>query len=187
MRKGESAIQDEILVGKVKAGDEQAFRLLIERYKNDLFKAIYPILKNEKDAEDVTQEVFLKIYYALPQYKLQSLKAWMTRIAINHAIDLKRKKQRQNETVLEPEVFSAVSQPGCNTIALLMRKEQREVVRNRLDEMPPNYRDVIYAYYITEKSYKQIADEQKVGVKTIEMKLYRARNWMKKHWKEDYF
>jgi RNA polymerase sigma factor (sigma-70 family) len=53
--------------------------------------------------------------------------------------------------------------------------------------MPPNYRDVIYAYYITEKSYKQIADEQQVEVKTIEMKLYRARNWMKKHWKEDDF
>lgn len=187
MRKGESAIQDGILIEKVKAGDEEAFRLLIEKYKNDLFKSIYPILKNEKDAEDVTQEVFLKIYYALPQYKSQGLKTWMTRIAINHAIDLKRKKQRQHETVLEPEVFSTIAQPDCNTITLLMQKEQKEVVRNRLDEMPPNYREVIYAYYITEKNYQQIADEQKISVKAIEMKLYRARNWMKKHWKEDDF
>ncbi|WP_318617599.1 sigma-70 family RNA polymerase sigma factor [Sporosarcina sp. YIM B06819] len=176
-----------MLVEKVKAGDEQAFRLLIERYKNDLFKAIYPILRNDMDAEDVTQEVFLKIYYALPQYNSQGLKTWMTRIAINHAIDLKRKKQRQHETVVEPEVFSAIPQPDCTTIAVLLRKEQREVVRNRLDEMPASYRDVIYAHYIIEKSYQQIADEQKVGVKAIEMKLYRARNWMKKHWKEDDF
>lgn len=180
-------IQDEILIEKVKAGDDQAFRILIERYKNALFKAIFPILRNEKDAEDVTQEVFLKIYYALPQYKSQGLRTWMTRIAINHAIDLKRKKQRQNETVLQPEEFAAISHPDCNVVVPLLRKEQKEMVRNRLDEMPSNYRDVIYSYYITEKSYKQIADEQQIEVKAIEMKLYRARSWMKKHWKEDDF
>ena len=69
----------------------------------------------------------------------------------------------------------------------LLRKEQRDVVRDRINELPENYRDVIYAYYITEKNYRQIADEQQVEIKTIETKLYRARNWMKKHWKEDDF
>ncbi|MCH1624658.1 sigma-70 family RNA polymerase sigma factor [Fredinandcohnia quinoae] len=171
----------------MRAGDEHAFRLLVERYKNSIFKVIYPILKNEKDAEDAAQEVFLKIYYALPEYNSQGLKTWMTRIAVNHAIDMKRKKQRQKEITIEPEEFSQLSQSDENVVVPLLRKEQRELVRNRLDEMPPNYREVIYAYYITEKSYKQIADEQRVEVKTVETKLYRARSWMKKHWKEDDF
>jgi DNA-directed RNA polymerase specialized sigma24 family protein len=69
-------------VKKVKAGDEQAFRLVVERYKNSLFKAIFPILRNEKDAEDVTQEVFLKIYHALPQYKSQCIKKFINMIYI---------------------------------------------------------------------------------------------------------
>lgn len=108
----------------------------------------------------------------------------MTRIAINHAIDMKRKKQRQRETVLEPSEFLTISKSDENIAMPLLLREQRELVRNRLDELPLNYRDVIFSYYITEKSYKQIADEQGVEVKTVETKLYRARGWMKRHWKE---
>jgi len=69
----------------------------------------------------------------------------------------------------------------------LLKKEQRETVRKRIDELPINYRDVIVAYYITEKNFKEIAEEQHVAVKTVEVKLHRARKWMKKHWKEDDF
>ncbi|MDR4888161.1 sigma-70 family RNA polymerase sigma factor [Fredinandcohnia sp. QZ13] len=186
-RKGESAIQDEVLIEKAKAGDEHAFRLLIEKYKNLVFKAIYPVLRHEKDAEDAAQEVFLKIYYALPQYSAQGFKAWITRISVNHAIDVKRKKQRQNELILEPDDLPVLSSSEESVVIPLLRKEQRELVKNRLHDMPANYREVIEAYYIAEKSYKQIAIEQQLEVKTVEMKLYRARNWMKKHWKEDDF
>ncbi|MFS0820642.1 sigma-70 family RNA polymerase sigma factor [Bacillus sp. 1P02SD] len=180
-------MQDEVLIEKAKAGDEHAFRLLIEKYKNLVFKAIYPVLRHEKDAEDAAQEVFLKIYYALPQYSAQGFKGWITRIAVNHAIDVKRKKQRQNELILEPDDLPALSSSEESVVIPLLRKEQRELVKNRLHDMPANYREVIEAYYIAEKSYKQIAIEQQLEVKTVEMKLYRARNWMKKHWKEDDF
>ncbi|WP_431731880.1 sigma-70 family RNA polymerase sigma factor [Bacillus timonensis] len=148
---------------------------------------MYPVLRHEKDAEDAEQEVFLKIYYALPQYSAQGFKAWITRIAINHAIDVKRKKQRQHELIIEPDELPALSSSEENVVIPLLRKEQRELVKNRLHDMPANYREVIEAYYIAEKSYKQIATEQQIEVKTVEIKLYRARNWMKKHWKEDDF
>lgn len=144
-------------------------------------------MRHEKDAEDATQEVFLKIYYALPQYGSQGIKAWLTRIAVNHAIDVKRKKQRQQEMILEPDDIPTLSSPEENVVLPLIQKEQRELVKSRLHDMPANYRQVIEAYYIAEKSYKQIAEEQQVEVKTVETKLYRARNWMKKHWKEDDF
>nr|WP_304219933.1 sigma-70 family RNA polymerase sigma factor [Fredinandcohnia onubensis] len=168
-------------------GDDHAFRLFIEKYKNLVFKAIYSVLRHEKDAEDATQEVFLKIYYALPKYSSQGIKAWLTRIAVNHAIDVKRKKQRQQEMILEPDDLPTLSSPEENVVLPLLQKEQRELVKSRLHDMPANYRKVIEAYYIAEKSYKQIAEEQQVEVKTVETKLYRARNWMKKHWKEDDF
>ena len=63
--------------------------------------AAMQIVRNEKDAEDVTQEVFVKIYYALPKYKKQGFKTWITRIAMNHSIDLTRKQQRKQESVVD--------------------------------------------------------------------------------------
>jgi RNA polymerase sigma factor (sigma-70 family) len=61
------------------------------------------------------------------------------------------------------------------------------LVREKLECIPENYREVIYGFYIAEKSYQQLAQEQNVQVKTIETKLYRARQWMKTHWKEGDF
>jgi RNA polymerase sigma factor (sigma-70 family) len=182
-RKGESEIQDEELIAKAKKGDEHAFRLLIEKYRDYLFKTVYSIIRNEKDAEDVTQEVFVRMYLSLPQYQSKGFKTWMTRIAVNYAIDVKRKMQRQREEmleVIETEANESVEFP-------IIQKEERERIRQRLEEIPPNYREVIYAYYIDEKSYQQIAKEQNIEVKTVETKLYRARNWLRKHWKEEDF
>ncbi|TXK90620.1 sigma-70 family RNA polymerase sigma factor, partial [Parageobacillus sp. SY1] len=170
-RKGESEIQDEALIAKARKGDEHAFRLLIEKYRNYLFKTVYSIIRNEKDAEDVTQEVFVRIYFSLPRYQSQGFKTWMTRIAVNYAIDVKRKMQRQREEVME----SIEAEADERVEVSVMKKEERERIRQRLEEIPLNYRDVIYAYYIDEKSYQQIAKEQNVEVKTVETKLYRAR------------
>ncbi len=142
-------------------------------------------MRNEKDAEDATQEAFIKIYYALPQYEGQGLKAWMTRIAVNHAIDIRRKLQRQSEKIIE-YAKQSLNEPNESTLDTpILMKEQRERVRIRLKELPDNYREVIQAYYIDEKSFKQMADEQQVESKTIEAKLYRARRWIRKHWKEE--
>jgi RNA polymerase sigma factor (sigma-70 family) len=178
--------QEDQLIEKARAGDDQAFRYLVEKYQNYLFKVVFSVLRNEKDAEDATQEAFIKIYYALPKLEV-GLKTWMTRIAMNHAIDIKRKKQRQMESVSEPVELTSISEGEENTVIPLLVKERRQVIQNRIHELPPNYRDVIFAYYITDKSYKEIAEEQCVEVKTIETKLYRARSWMRKHWKEDDF
>ncbi|WP_326946608.1 sigma-70 family RNA polymerase sigma factor [Bacillus alveayuensis] len=170
-------------MAKAKKGDEHAFRLLIEKYRDYLFKTVYSIIRNEKDAEDVTQEVFVRMYLSLPQYQSKGFKTWMTRIAVNYAIDIKRKRQRQREELLE-----SVEAEANESIELpIIQKEERERIRRRLQDIPPNYRDVIYAYYIDEKSYQQIAKEQNVEVKTVETKLYRARSWLRKHWKEEDF
>ncbi|MEX2104399.1 MAG: sigma factor-like helix-turn-helix DNA-binding protein, partial [Bacilli bacterium] len=60
-------------------------------------------------------------------------------------------------------------------------------IRERLNELPQNHREVIYAFYIEEKSYQQIAEEQGLALKSIESKLYRAKLWIRNHWEEDEF
>jgi RNA polymerase sigma factor (sigma-70 family) len=187
LRKEGREMSDELLIQKVLRQNEHAFRLLVEKYRNNVFRTIFAILRDQKEAEDVTQEVFIKIYTSLPNYENQGFKTWITRIAVNHAIDVKRKRNRRSEEVVENIEQRELFTPADHVEHEVIIREKKQKVHDKLDELPENYRDVIYGYYIAEKSYQQMAIEQNVQVKTIEMKLYRARNWMKKHWKEDDF
>lgn len=187
IRKGGREISDQVLIQKVKSGNDHAFRLLVEKYRNDLFRTIFAVLRDQKEAEDAAQEVFLKIYTSLPQYEDQGFKTWIIRIAVNHAIDVKRKRDRRQEDTLETVDYDFQGSQSDSVEAEVINKERRILVHQKLNELPANYRSVIYDFYIAEKSYQQMAEEQNVGIKTIETKLYRARLWMKKHWKEDDF
>jgi len=168
-------------------GNDHAFRLFIEKYRNDIYKVAYSVLRNEKDAEDAAQEIFLKIYYSLPKYQGKGLKTWMTRIAVNHAIDMNRKKDRRREDVTEDMILQLKSASYEGIEGELIKTEKQRQVQNKLNELPENYRDVVYGFYIEEKSSKQLAVELAVKEKTIVVKLHRARNWMRKRWKEDDF
>lgn len=176
-------MEDQVLIEKILKGNDHAFRLLIEKYRTEIYHIVYSVLRHQKDAEDAAQEVFMKVYHSLPQYENQGFKTWLKRIAVNHAIDVKRKLMRRHEEVHEG--FEVVANTSVEEE--LIRKEKMKWVQERIHELPENYRDVIYGYYIVGKSYQQLAKEQNVQVKTIETKLYRARLWMKKHWKEDDF
>ncbi|WP_078382274.1 sigma-70 family RNA polymerase sigma factor [Sutcliffiella halmapala] len=183
MERGESTIEEKLLIRKTVAGDEQAFRMLINQYRIHIYHTVYAILRNEKDAEDAAQEVFIKVFYALPAFQAKGLKTWMTRIAVNHAIDLKRKTVRRAEDISEE--FEVTSTETVDR--LLLHKEFQHYVKKRIDELPDNYLTVVQSFYIEDKTYKQIAVEQNIEEKTVEMKLYRARLWMKKNWREEEF
>ncbi|EOR21514.1 RNA polymerase sigma factor SigW [Niallia nealsonii AAU1] len=159
----------------------------MEKHRDYLFRSIYSVLKDQKEAEDATQEVFIKIYTSLPNYENQGFKTWITRIAVNHAIDMRRKKQRRKEEMTE-ELESHIGGSLADDVEIeVLKRERQKLVQKRLEEVPANYRDVIYGFYIQEKSYQEMALEQNVQVKTIETKLYRARLWIKTHWKEEEF
>ncbi|HBZ11095.1 MAG TPA: RNA polymerase subunit sigma [Bacillus bacterium] len=176
-----------MLIEKIKNGNDHAFRLLVEKYRDHIFYTVYGVLRNEKDAEDAAQEVFMKIYTSLPQYEKQGFKTWITRIAVNHAIDIKRKKMRRQEEMNIEYEEASHAPPGESVEFLVLKRERQKVLWKRLDELPENYREVVEGFYIKEKTYEELAQEMDLKVKTIEVRLYRARKWMKKHWKEDDF
>ncbi|PEJ39009.1 RNA polymerase sigma factor [Bacillus pseudomycoides] len=161
--------------------------MLVQTYRHYIFQVIFAILRHEEDAQDITQEVFVKIHASLPSYQFRGLKTWMARIATNHAIDYKRKKEREKvELSLSNETQEDIKS-SHNIEASLLRKEKKLLIAQKLKELPENYRDVVLAHYLEEKSYQEIATQQNAEVKTVEMKLYRARKWIKKHWKEEDF
>lgn len=161
--------------------------MLMEKYNDRVYKTVYSVLRNEKDAEDAAQEVFIKIYSSLHKYEGKGFPTWVTRISVNHAIDIKRKKDRRKEDVTEDigEYFKTIHSEGLEDSFL--KKEMKELVHRRLQEVPENYRHAVYGYYIEEKSMAQLAQEQGLKEKSIRVKLHRARKWMREHWKEDDF
>lgn len=189
MRKGGESIQVDCIVSRIVDGDEEAFRELVHMYRNYLFQVVYSVVRHTKDAEDLVQEVLVSIFFSLPNYKHKGLKAWMTRIAVNKAIDYKRSMNRKQEDMMAEPGERVIGDGGDDewTESLLLRKEKKELVASKLEQLPSNYQTILVAYYMEHKTYQQIADEQGITVKTVESKLYRARQWARKHWKEEEF
>lgn len=185
-RRGRTITEETRWIERIVAGDHEAFRLLMDKYNTYLFHVVYSVLRSTADAEDVTQEVLFKIYASLPRYEHKGLKTWMTRIAVNKAIDYKRSLERKREQLtdqLEELIPNEANETTVEDEVLHTQLQQR--VRDYLHEMPDNYRQVVVAFYIEDKSYQEIATEQGIALKTVESKLYRAKQWIRKHWKED--
>ncbi|NHW39062.1 sigma-70 family RNA polymerase sigma factor [Paenibacillus aceris] len=176
-------------------GDEAAFRELVATYRQYLFQTIFAIVRHTKDAEDLSQDVWSRIYFSLPQYQMKGLKTWMTRIAVNRAIDFKRSaSRRREEMTAEMEVTIQAGQTAATHLSSsggveqeVLMKETSELVRRKLHQIPANYHEVLTAYYIHHQSYQDIASAHGVTVKTIESKLYRAKQWLRNNWKEEDF
>ena len=183
---GGREVVDEALIEKAKQGNDHAYRLLVEKYQNYIFQAVYGVLRNREDAEDAAQEVFLKIYHSLPKYENQGFKTWIRRIAVNHAIDIKRKKIRRMEDQ-QVEYEEYYSPPATSVEHNVLTIERKEMLVKRIEELPKNYQSVVKGFYLEEKTFAELSEEENVKPKSIEVRLFRARQWMKEHWKEDDF
>ncbi|MEX2459706.1 MAG: sigma-70 family RNA polymerase sigma factor [Paenibacillaceae bacterium] len=179
-----------MLVQQIRSGQDESYRVLIDRYRSYVYRIVFAVVKHAKDAEEVAQDVWVKIYFALPQYQSQGFKTWISRIAVNQAIDYGRKRYKQQEKLygeIAPVLLPMANPLNNPNELLLLRKERKELVQENLARIPENYRDIIIAFYIEEKSYQQIALEQGIVIKSVESKLYRAKRWLKTHWKEEDF
>lgn len=181
-------IDAETLITRILQGDQEAFRELVNHYSQHVFHTAYSVLRDAKEAEDASQEVFIQVYKALPQYRSEGFKTWITRITLNKAIDMKRKLSRKPPEQLHgehDEVLDKLPSRDEDVVSLLVHKERREELREKIKQLPDNHRAIITAFYLEEKNYEQIAAELDVTVKTVESKLYRARQWIRKSWKEE--
>ncbi|ACS98800.1 RNA polymerase sigma factor [Paenibacillus sp. JDR-2] len=187
----ESEIQDEQWITAIKNGGPAAFQTFVDEYGPYIYRTVFAVIRSPHDAEDVTQEALLQIYRSLPEFRMDGFKTWITRIAVNKAIDWKRSRMRKPEelvdslTGLEAEGMMAGRGPAVEA-AVIDREEQRQV-REQVEQLPDNYREVVTAYYMENKSYEEIAVQTGLEKKSVESRLYRARNWIKRHWRKEDF
>jgi RNA polymerase sigma factor (sigma-70 family) len=169
------------------AGNEQAFRLLLDKYQALVFAICLNILKDKAEAENAAQETFLQLYRSLYKYEYKGFKTYISRIAINKAIDLKRKlaQSEKIQLVSIEDIENIIPDKRQSLQETIIKKEENRKLKEALNNLPEKYREAVNYYYIEELSYEDIAKKQSVSIRTVETRLYRAKKILKDMWKEE--
>lgn len=165
---------------KASAANPALFSLLVDRYQGPLLRAAMGIVRQREEAEDIVQESFTKMYLHAGKFEHQenaSFKSWAYRIVINNAISHYRKIRRaREETVpLDPELYENL--PGKENFR--EREDARILAEQLLAEIPEDMRRAVEMFYFEGKSYQIIAEEEKVPLSTLKMRLFRAKKILK--------
>jgi RNA polymerase sigma-70 factor (ECF subfamily) len=177
-RKGEEAA----LVRRVQAGDELAFRELVERFQAKIFSIIYGILRNHNDAEDIAQQVFSKVYFSIRNFDFRSsLLTWIYKITVNECYDYLRKK-RVRRLVYESDFSQEESQrmeasdPAVDpAVPADERLAQRDFAVKLLSKVSEEDRSLILLKEVEGHSVEELAQMTGMNENTIKVKLFRTR------------
>jgi RNA polymerase sigma-70 factor, ECF subfamily len=152
----------------------EAFELVLERYKDKVFRLACGVLRNESQAEDMTQDVFLKIWKALPGYHgAASVSTWIYTIARNTCFT-ELKRRRPTLSLDEPDLGEALEkEPGLHVTSPPEGAEMD--VDTMLAELPEKYRRVITLFYLEQKSYEEVAAMLGIPMGTVKTFLHRAK------------
>lgn len=175
------------LVQRLKNGDESAFRIIVEAKKDMIYNTILSLLQNPEDAEDVSQDVFLKFYESIGQFKGESaLSTWLYRIAVTKALEYLRSKKRKkrfayltalfgvdNELRFDPPDFH---HPGIQ----LDNREKANMLFKALSKLPENQKIAFTLHKVEGVSYQEISEIMNLSVSAVESLIHRAKGQLKK-------
>lgn len=163
---------DEALVALYAAGNNQAFDILLDRYKEKIFSYIYFIVRNDELAEDLFQETFMKAIVTIQQGRYTEngkFPAWLTRIAHNLVIDFFRQERNENtisNDETEADLFNDIKLSDETVEMRLVNDQILSDVRRLVDLLPDNQREVVFMRYYQDLSFKEIAEITGVSINT---------------------
>lgn len=171
---------DKIVLNKIKSGDQQAFRLLVNQYQHMVFTLCYQICQHQQDAEEASQDTFVKIYLSIKSFEGNAkLSSWIYRIAYNTAISKCRiKKLDKTNKIPDIKDYDLQNQ--------LHQKDSKEIISSALKHLHPNERGLIVMYYLEELSVKEIMDITGITKSNIKVTLFRSRKKLKEILKATY-
>ena len=174
--------EEAALVKRVQAKDELAFREIVERYQSKVFSIIYGILRNHNDAEDISQQVFAKIYFSIQSFDFRSsLLTWIYKITVNECYDYLRKK-RVRKLVYESDFSEEDALHMENTGSAVdagPRVDQelasRDLAMKLLAKISEQDRNLILLKEVEGHSVEELSQMTGMNENTIKVKLFRAR------------
>jgi RNA polymerase sigma-70 factor (ECF subfamily) len=174
-------LPDEDLVFRFRAGDEDAFSHLYARYRRKVLMTAFRIVRNPEDAQDATQEIFLKLYRALPGWdsRRARLSTWLYRMAANHAIDCWR-FQRKRHLEMHPEEHCPSCAERFTPYSALAASEQLTDVERCIAALPALQKRFFILRYFHGMSLEEIAHAEGRSLGTVKGLLYRATRFVRR-------
>ena len=175
------------LVRRAKQGDSKAYDQLTILYKDVVYSIVYRMVRNRQEAEDLTQEAFLKAYNSIVSFNEEyAFSTWLFKIATNNCIDFFRKRKLKtysmDETVRykDDEIQQEYADPEPDVEDDLVADERTQIIRKAISELPAKYRIVIELRHQKEHSYEQISEELDLPLGTVKARIFRAREMLNK-------
>ena len=163
------------------AGDGDAFEEIVNRYKNLVYSIILKQTRDQHEADDISQEVFLKVYLNLNKYSSEfKFSTWIMRITGNHIIDLRRKRK------LETVSYEEYAESGERQTAFApspedeyLRRERTARINKIVADLPDNYKIPVVLYHQEGLSYQEIADRIQEPLSKVKNRIFRGRKLLK--------
>ncbi len=180
------ALSDVELVEIVLAGEQDAFAVLVERYKDAVQNLAYRMLSNMTEAEDVTQEVFVRAYTQLVTYKpAHKFSTWLLSIASHLAIDQLRRRRFLALPLEDVPFLEWITDLGAGPEQSALVGEQQDEIQAYLQRLHSKYRAVIVLRYWYDLSYEEIAAALNLTPALVKARLHRARELLARYMKEN--
>lgn len=181
--------EDARILRGLRAGIEEAYEELIERYQQPVYNIVFRLLGNQSDASDVVQDVFLKIFRSVCGFREKSsLRTWIYRIAVNEAHNHRRWFSRhcRNEVPLEesreerPDCIDFAADPGRSPFEQTLDHENRVLLEKALEQINPVYRTTVVLRDIENLSYEEIAEILQLSIGTVKSRILRGREALRR-------
>ena len=183
MNSGAAASSDADVMLRVKTGDESAFTFLVEKYRRQMVGFMYRMCHNPATAEELAQEVFLRVYRSRDSYQASAkFNTWLYRIAtnlaVNHARDTRHERPENVLRLDEPDQETGTT-PDLADSSLtaeeqILRRERLAAIRQRVQELPERQRMAVVLHKYQQMDYREIAEVMKLSESATKSLLFRA-------------
>ncbi len=167
---------DQILINQILEGDAKAFTELVNRYKDLVFTLALRMLKNREEAEEVSQDTFIKTYTSLHKFKGDSkFSTWIYKVAYNSCLDrIKKNKKYLNDVEINEFTEHQVKTVN-NAFDILVEEERNKLIQDCLHLLPSDDSFLLTLYYFEEQSLDEIANVVGLTANNVKVKLFRSR------------
>ncbi len=167
---------DQHLITKILEGDTNAFAVLVDRYKDLVFTLALRMLKNREEAEEVSQDTFIKTYKSLNKFKGDSkFSTWIYKIAYNTSLDRIKKHKRSHQTVTIDEFTEHQVKTLDNALDQMEQQERKQAIQDCLQLLPSEDSFLLTLFYFEELSLDEISKAVGLTANNVKVKLFRSR------------
>ena len=166
--------------------DSLKFEILIKQHKNNIYNYALYMMKNRMDADDITQEVFIKIWNNINSFNIKAAKSWIMKTTHNLCIDYLRKKQTSVKR--EVDIENTINISGAGTLTDTEVNVRKTLLKNRIREgietLPDNLKSVFVLYELQGFKYNEISETLSMPLNSVKVYLMRARKKLQEELKE---